>query len=260
MGKIGMRKLYWAPQATEPTDALPTFSTGRLLGVGIAGDVTYNWASGELYGDDKLIEKIDDIISATLAVQTSYLSLTDMAALYGNTIVSDELGIGSDDLAPYGGLGYIQVLKQTSTGATVYRAFFWPKVKAQMGNDNTASRAGSITIGTFIVNFTAFLPIYGKIAYIKEFATETAASAYLETKLNVATWYEMNVQVQGAGAGESATPLGVSMAAAGSDFEITIAGTATALYDNGTDNVGSISDGVYTVSSVAAAHNIAVIF
>lgn len=260
MGKIGMRKLYWSKLATEPTDALPTFSTGKLLGAGIAGDVTYNWASGELYGDDKLIEKIDDIISATLAVQTSYLSLTDMSDLYGNDLVDDELGIGSDDQAPYGGLGYIQVLKQTSTGATVYRAFFWPKVKAMMGNDNTASRTSSITIGTFTVNFTAFQPNYGKIAYVKEFATEAAAAAYLETKLNVATWYAVNVQVQGAGAGETASPTGSSMVSSGGTFMLTITGTPTALYDNGTDQVGSIAAGVYTIAAVTAAHSIAVIF
>ena len=41
---------------------------------------------------------------------------------------------------------------------------------------------------------------------------------------------------------------------------MTITGTATALYDNGTDSVGSVSGGKYTLSGVTADHKIAVIF
>jgi|GEM_PF-868367 hypothetical protein len=260
MGKVGMRRLYWSKFASEPTSALPTYLTGKLIGVGIAADVTYNWATGELYGDDKLIEKINEISSATAAVQTSYLSLQDMSDMYGQTYADGELGIGTDDNPPYGGLGYIQVLKNTATGATVYRAFFWPKVSAQMGNETANTKAGSITIGTFTITWTAFKPAYGKIAYVKDFTTEEAAAAYLETKLNIAAWHQINVLVSGATTGEAATPGGITMIANAGTFTLVITGTVTKLYDNGTDVTVSIADGEYELSNVTAAHNIAVIF
>lgn len=259
MGKIGMRKLYWSKIAQETTSALPTYATGKCIGAGIAADVTYNWASGELYGDDVLIEKVDEINSASCNVQTSFLSLDIMSDLYGSTLADDELGIGQDT-APYGGLGYIQVLKNTATGSTVYRAFFWPKVVAQMGNESAQSKTGSITIGTFTINFTALFPSFGKIAYVKDFSTAAAAEAYLESKLNVDDWHTVNVLVTGAGAGEAATPSGTIMVANGQSFVLTFTGTVDQLFDNGVDVKASISAGKYTIASVTAAHNIAVVF
>jgi len=68
------------------------------------------------------------------------------------------------------------------------------------------------------------------------------------------------VQVNGAGAGEAATPAGVTAVASEGAFELTITGTATALYDNGTDSIASVSAGKYTLASVTANHKIAVIF
>ena len=67
--------------------------------------------------------------------------------------------------------------------------------------------------------------------------------------------------MQGAQAGtEGVSPAGTIMVADGEDLELTITGTATALYDNGTDSVGSVSGGKYTLDNVTADHKIAVIF
>ena len=74
-------------------------------------------------------------------------------------------------------------------------------------------------------------------------------------------WHAVNVQVNGAGTtGEAATPVGVTYVAAAGSFELTITGTATALYDNGVDLVASIAGAASTLTNVPAAHEIAVIF
>ena len=74
------------------------------------------------------------------------------------------------------------------------------------------------------------------------------------------TWYSVNIQVQGASGTDAVTPVGVVAVAAGEDLALTITGTPTALYDNGTDNVSSASGGTYTISEIAADHAVAVIF
>ena len=103
-------------------------------------------------------------------------------------------------------------------------------------------------------------PLYGPWYYLKEFTTEAAAQAYIDAKLGVVVWHAINVQVNGETTGEGATPSGTTYVAAAGTFELVIAGTVTALYDNGVESKGSIAAGKYTLSNVAAAHDIAVIY
>jgi hypothetical protein len=103
-------------------------------------------------------------------------------------------------------------------------------------------------------------PAYGPWYYVKEFTTEAAAKAYIDTKLGVATWYTVEVQVQGDGVGKAGAPVGVTYVANAGTFVLTVTGTATALYDNGVESKSSITGGKYTLSNVTAAHKIALIF
>ncbi len=258
MGKIGMRYAVWAQFATEPTSALPTYSTGFAVGEAMKADLNVEYAENQQYGDDKLIEDVKEFSSGTLAFETTHLTIPQMGTIYGAEIVDDELGNGPDDTPPYGGFGYIQVLQRGST--KIYRTFYMPKVKAKMGTESSQTKEKSITVSNFPMEFTIFAPLFGKWRYVKDHTTEAAAKAYIDSKLNVAVWHQVDVLVTGAGAEEGATPGGITMVANTTAFVLTIAGTVTKLYDNGVDATLSIAAGAYTLASVTAAHNIAVIF
>jgi hypothetical protein len=258
MGKIGMRYPAWAPFATEPTNALPTYGAGFIVAEAVKADLNVEYAEGQQYGDDRLVEDVKEFSSGTIGFETTHLSLPQMGQMYGADMTDDELGQGGDDTPPYGGFGYYQVLLRGNV--KTFRAFYYPKLKASMGAESVQTKEKGITISNFPINFTIFQPIFGKWRYVKDFSTEAAAKAYLDTKLNVATWHQINVLVTGAGAGEAAAPTGITMAANATAFVLTITGTVTKLYDNGTDVTASIADGAYTIASVTAAHNIAVIF
>lgn len=258
MAKIGMKYWGWAPFVGETTTALPTYGTGFKLGESIKADLSISNAEGQQYADDRLCEDISEFSSGALTGEVDELTLTKQAAIYGATLNDGELGFGADDTPPYGGTAYSQHLQKS--GVKKYRTFFYPKVKAKVPNDSAATKSNSITFGTEPISMTVFEPFFGKWRYIKDHASLASAQAYIESKLNIADWYDVNVQVNGATTGESATPEGTTMVASGNDFALTITGTPTALYDNGVDKVADIVAGVYTVSAVAAAHDIAVIF
>lgn len=259
MAKIGMA--YWAiaPIATEPSAAVPTYTAGMELGEAIKADVAITNSEGQLYANDALCEEISEFSSASIAGEVDDVTLAKQAIIYGASIVDGEFGNDVDDTPPYCGTGYTQYLSKG--GVKQYRAFFYPKVKAKLPDDSAATKSGSISFGTAPLKLTVFAPLFGKWRYMKDFTTKAAAQAYLDAKLNVATWLNVNVQVQGFVAGtKMATPVGTSMVATGTSFVLNITGTPTALYDNGVDVVASIDAGKYTLANVVAAHNIAVIF
>lgn len=258
MAKIGMAYPAFAKIAGETTTALPTYDTGFVLGQALKADLTIAYAEGQMYADNKLVEDVSEFSSGSIAVETDNLTLPYMSVIYGADLTDDELGNGAEDTPPFGGFGYYQVLMVANVKK--YRAFFYPKVKAKMGDETAATKSNSFTLGATPITLTVFKPNFGKWRYVKEFTTEAAAQAYIQTKLSVAVWHPIDVMVSGAGAGEGASPEGVTMVAAAGSFELTITGTCDALYDNGVESKISIVAGKYTLANVVAAHDIAVIF
>lgn len=258
MAKIGLAYPAWAPMVSEPTGSIPTYSAGFTLGKAIRADLAIAYAEGQLYADNQLAEDAVEFASGTIELETDNMSIANTGTIYGATVVGDELTSDSGDTAPYGGFGYYQVLMVS--GVKKYRAYFYPKVKARMGNDTAATKAGSFVLGVTPITLTVMEPLYGPWRYVKEFTTEAAALAYVDTKLSVAVWHQMNVQQQGNTVAKYCTPLGYIMVANAGTFEISVTGVVSALYDNGVDSKASIAAGKYTLSNVVAAHTIAVIF
>ena len=258
MAKIGFKYLAWGKMATEPADAVPTYETGKVIGKAVSSSLAITNAEGTLYADDVIAEEISEFSSAMLTHEVDNISLADQADLYGATYADNEIQNGSTDNAPYGGIGGYQVL--SVGGVKKYRAYFFPKGKAIVPDESDNTKTASISFGTQPLKIKISAPAYGSWRYLKEFTTEAAAKAYVDTKLGVAVWHEIDVQVNGAGVGEAATPLGVTYVANAGAFTLTITGTATALYDNGVDSKASIAGGAYALTNVTAAHKIAVIF
>lgn len=72
MAQFGAKRPRFAPVATTPDNALPTYNFESVVTIGklVAANLTVTNASGELYGDDALAEKIDMFASGSLELQT----------------------------------------------------------------------------------------------------------------------------------------------------------------------------------------------
>lgn len=187
MAAFGAKYIKYAVIKTEEENKLPAYDAQKtkMIGSLVKADLTVNFASGELYADDLLAEKAEEFISGNIAVEVDELDDEVASVIYGATVnEQNEKVDNTGDNAPYGGLGYIKTLMKK--GTKYYRAYYYPKVRAALGNDNTATKSSSITFSTTPVNFTVYEPKTGDWRYTKKFDTEAEAKAWIDSKLSSA--------------------------------------------------------------------------
>lgn len=184
MASFGARRPRWAPINTEPEAALPTYETTLTIGKAIKMDRSIQYASGKLYANDELAESVDEFVSGSIAAETDDVLDEVASAIYGATVEQKEVHYKAGDSAPYGGLTYIKVLMRK--GVKFYKGYFYPKVKAVMGNDTAQTKADSITFGTAATTFTVFRCESDDWCITETFDTEAAAIAWCDEKLGAA--------------------------------------------------------------------------
>lgn len=254
MAKFGAKYPAYAPFATENAAALPTYGVGGALGKLIAANLTISTATGELYADDAIAEKVTRFTSGTLVMETDDMTDAIASVIYGATLTGNTLINNTSDEAPFVGIGYYEELKRA--GVIYFRATYLPKARAEITGSNAQTRGSSITFNTTSTTFTVYEPNTGDWRYMETFSDEASALAWVKSKLGIATAYEVKVATSGAG---SATPAH-RMVPAGEDLDITITGTVEAIYDNGLDVNASVQAGVYTIEDIDANHDIVIAF
>lgn len=249
MAKIGCKYPCFAPIVSDASaSALPTYSAGASIGELVAANLTIQLASGKLYADDGISESIDEFMSGTVAMETDEMSDATASMIYGCDVTDGEVIYNVDDTPVYGGLAYYKTVM--IDGVRKYQCYFYPKVKAILGNDNAQTKGSSITFQTNSTSFEVFKSKNGDWRRTETFTTEAAAIAWVQDKLSVATWYLVTVAVNGSGVSTDKT--GKNYVAAGANLVITVTGSPTVLSDNGT--TFTLTDGAYTISTMAADH------
>lgn len=184
MAAFGAKYLRFAKISEEGKNQLPTYEKESLTELGklVKADLTVNFASGELYADDALAEKAEEFISGSIAAEIDELDDKTASVIYGSKINElEEKEDNVQDNAPYGGLCYYKSLMKNNV--KFYRGYYYPKVRAAMGNDNAATKASSITFSTTPINFTVYEPNNGSWRYTKRFDSETEAQMWIDKKL-----------------------------------------------------------------------------
>jgi phi13 family phage major tail protein len=184
MAAFGAKYLSFAPIKEEAEDALPTYEKNGAFSLGglVKADLTVNFASGELYADDKLQEKLDEFASGTISAEVDDLEDEKAAKIYGAAIDEDgEKTDNSGDTVPAGGLTYCRTLLRN--GKRFYRGYYYPKVKAQIGSDSAATKSASITFASSPITFTVMEASNGDWRKTEEFEKEADAKAWCEEKL-----------------------------------------------------------------------------
>ena len=169
--KIGAKYPCFAPIATEPESELPTYSTPITV-------------IGEQISDDALNISVSDFVSGQVAMTTDGLDDEAAKAIYGATIEEEgslvKYNVG--DEAPYGGLAYYCQMK-SKAGGTYYKGYFFPKVQAAMGNDNSSTKGSSVTFSTNNTNFTVMKANNGDWMHTEVLDSEAAAKAWVTSVL-----------------------------------------------------------------------------
>ena len=188
MAQFGAKRPRFAPVASTPAGALPTYDAEKVVTIGklVKADLSVTNASGELYADDALAEKVDMFASGVLALETDDKTDEVHAAIHGATkdTESGEVTDSDSDNAPRGGITYYKVIIRN--GVRYYKGVFLPLCKAILGNDSAATKGSSITFGTSATSFTVFRCDSGAWRITKEFTGEGAEAnciAWCDSKL-----------------------------------------------------------------------------
>lgn len=186
---VGMMYPVWAPIATCVDGSLPTYGTGRVVQEARSANVTKEINNNPLYGDDRIVDDDNGLTGMTVSFESTGLSMEDRVALLGEEADTDDGQWESDVATPYGGFGYIRVMREN--GVRKFEAYLVLKIKFQEESQETATKEGSITWRTPTLNGRAAgcdVDGSGKLRFRKHktFDSASAAKEWLNTKLNVA--------------------------------------------------------------------------
>ncbi len=183
MASFGAKHPYFSRIKEEPAGKLPVYAAAPVrIGRLVKADVTVNLASGKLYADDALAESVDEFVSASIAMETDDMEDSVAAEIYGATVTDKLVQYNTGDSPPAGGLGYIKKLMRNKK--TVCKGYYYPLVKAALGNDTAQTKTDSITFGTNATAFTVFACENGDWRHTEEFQTEAEAVAWIKKQLS----------------------------------------------------------------------------
>lgn len=188
MASIGMQYPVWA-ELTGESNNTPAYGTGMVMGKAVSANLSWQREDNELYGDDVVAETDNSVTGYTLDISTTELADGVEEAILGLAKVgsTDEYET-TDDATPYGGCGYIRVLKRGST--RLYKALWYPKLQFGRNSEADNTKGRSIQWGTPTVNGKG-LAVYndasGKAKFRQQqvFTTLAAAKSYLNGKANI---------------------------------------------------------------------------
>lgn len=181
MASFGAKYPHFCPVKTEPEGARPTYD-GNPVRIGrlVKADLSITLASGQLYADDQLAESVDEFVSGSVAMETDDMTDEVAAVIYGATVEDGTVHYNVADDPPKGGYGYIKKLMRDKK--VLYKAYFYPLVKAVLGNDSAATKSNSITFGTTATTLTIFACETGDWRDTHETSTEADALAWLKAQ------------------------------------------------------------------------------
>lgn len=257
MPSIGFEYGKWAPITNETDNALPTYGTGRSLGGAVSGSHTPNFAETPHYSDNLLKNQISKYTNGALTLTVDDMNLQTHAEIYGATFSGNQVNHKSSDKAPFGGVSWVESIL-TEANEEIYRAYFYPKAKAARTAKNFQTQQENIELGLTDINFTTFAAKSKDYEIIKDFDDLATAKAWVDSNINDGgVFYTVTVAKSGDAA---VSPIGTFIIAAGEDFVINVPAGVDALYDNGTDVSASVVSNKYTITSLAASHEVVAVY
>lgn len=185
MASFGAKNPYFAPIKSEPDGKLPIYE-GEPLKIGrlVKADLTLTMASGKLYADDELAESAEEFVSGSIAMETDDILDAVASVIYGATVKEKTVVYNTSDNPPPGGLAYYKKLMRK--GKLVFKGYFYPRVKAALGNDTAQTKADSITFGTSATTFTVSNANNGDWRITQEFDKEDEVLEWVKSMLKSA--------------------------------------------------------------------------
>ena len=180
MANYGLRH----PKIAKYNRTAGTYSDGFTYGKAVSVDSQINYVEGNLYGDDEQAETVKEFSNQQLTLGTTEHPKAAASTMLGHTInESGEIVSHKDDKPNEVGVGITGV--EMVNGAKKFVAKIWPAVTFAEPSETLNTKGDSITFGTPSIVGTGKPDKDGNWKYEKTFDTDTEATAYIESFLNI---------------------------------------------------------------------------
>ena len=191
---VGILHPVWSPMTGHTDGSMPTYGTGRVLQEARTANITKEIGNNPLYGDDRIVDDDNGVTGITVSFENTGLSMEDRVVLLAEEVdnsgggTSDDGQWESDTPTPWGGFGYVRVMREN--GVVKFDAYLILSLKFQETTQETSTREGQIQWKTPTLDGRAqglYVDSTGKLRFRKHklFSTSAAAFAWLDAKLNV---------------------------------------------------------------------------
>ncbi len=257
---LGMVSSYFFPFASEPVGTHPVYGEKVDMGAAVKGYLSLTTASGDITGDDAMLLYFEQFVSGQVDVETTLSDLEVNAKLYGHSYKAGRETAKGEDSAPNGAYAFIEpILKKDKT--LVYRASFFYKVTAMLSAEKQEAdtRKSDFNPKMNAVSLRVMKDNADAWRERQEFPTQSEAEAFIDSLAGGTAAY--GVTITHIGTGTSDPGEGTTYVTAGQSLAIDF-GTKdpTALYDNAVNVTSNLAAHKYTVSSIAAAHEIVAVW
>lgn len=257
---LGMESSYFFPFASEPVGAHPVYGEKVDMGAAVKGYVSLTTASGDISGDDAMLLYFEQFVSGQVDVETTLSDLEINAKMYGHSYKAGRETAKGEDSAPNGAYAFIEpILKKDKT--IVYRATFFYKTTAMLSAEKQEAdtRKSDFNPKMNAVSLRIMKDNADAWRERQEFATLSAAEAFIDSLAGSAAAYAVTITHVGSGSSDPGE--GTVYVTAGQSLVIDFGSKdPTALYDNAVNVASNLAAHKYTISSIAAAHEITAVW
>ena len=256
MASIGMMHPVFAPIVEESGGAI-TYGQGVVMGRAVSGTLNWERSDDKLYGDDAVAETDNSITGYTVDVASTELTEAAEMVVLGTTKNSNDEYEETGDPGPYGGHGYIRVLKRF--GVLYYLACWFHKVSFGVQTENSNTKGQTITWGTPTVHglgMAVYNDATGKAKFRKKKLFNNVADAI--------AWLDALANISGNTQGLTLSSTAVSIAVAGTSTltPVSVPSGATAgdvTWSSADESIATVSDagvvtGVAAGTTIVSAH------
>lgn len=167
-------------------------NSGKAIGKLMNVKVDQTRSNVKAYGDDGVAENIDEFVSATVTLDSTFVPAACESVMFGNTYEAATTGTPGtpetitdkeDDHGKYTGFGFVYCDRQN--GSDVYRLYWLYKVLWVNPNDDFTTKKETIEFKNPSITGTAYAGPDGKWRKRETYATAAAALDALKTLAKV---------------------------------------------------------------------------
>lgn len=147
---VGMIMPVFAPEASYTPGSAVTYGTGSVIEEAISANVSYERGDNPFYGDDAELDNDNGIIGYTIAFEPTGISDAGRALLLGEVADSGGEYRGTGASAPFGGFGYIRVMRNKGTRS--YEGWWYYRVQFGIESEETHTKERNIEWRTPTLN------------------------------------------------------------------------------------------------------------